>query len=191
MRNFTFLLCIMFFFVACQPETDETNETNETEQQRDTQEPTSNTNQGSFSSYDLSTFTCMVEGKEWIPDLAFARVYYSAKNDIDSIQIKGSRIADNSEMTISIFRFKGAGTYELKNDEVTGEGIGMAEFKIEEEMKLKAFESIGGKVTISNFNDTNGIIAGTIDGIRFFRRGDAMPDDREATGVFSGRRIEQ
>jgi hypothetical protein len=195
MKNFTFLLCLMFFFTACQPETDssETDETSETEQQNDINETTSNTNQGSFSAYDLSSFTCMIEGKEWTPDLAYARVYYSEKNDVDSIQIKGSRVADNSEMTISIFMFKGAGTYELTNDEATGQGIGMAEFKVEEEMKMKTFFSTGGKITITNFSDTNGTIAGTIDEIEFFSKGAGMmPDVREVNGgFFSGQRIEQ
>ena len=193
MRNFTFLLCVMFFFVACQSETNssETETTIGAEQQSDTDETTPNRNAGSFSAYDLPSFTCMIEGEEWKPDLAFARVHYSAKNDIDSIQIKGSRVVDNSEMTISIFMFKGAGTYELKNDEATGAGIGMAEFRIEEDMKMKTFFSTGGKITISNFNDTNGTIAGTIDEIEFFSKGAGMmPDVREVKeGMFSGQRI--
>ena len=193
MKNFTFLLCVMLFFASCQSETasNETDETTETERQGDTAETTSNSNAGSFAGYDLPSFTCMIEGEEWTPDLAFARVHYSAKNDVDSIQIKASRIADASEMTISIFIFKGAGTYELTNDEVTGKGIGMAEFKIEEEMKSKTFFSTGGKITISNFNDTNGTIVGTIDEIEFFSKGvGMMPDVREASaGIFSGQRI--
>lgn len=195
MRNFTFLFCVMLCLLACQcqPKKTNDNQTDDTEQQNDTGETTSNTRQGSFSAYDLSSFTCMIEGEEWKPDLAFARVHYSAKNDIDSVQIKASRVADNSEMIISIYLFKGAGTYELTNDEATGQGIGMAEFKIEEEMKLKTFFSTGGKVTISNFNDTNGTIAGTIDEIEFFSKGDGMmPDVRVVNaGMFSGQRIEQ
>jgi len=191
MRNFTLLFCLMLCFVACQPETADSSETNG-EQQGDTIEPTSTTQQKSISAYDLSSFTCMIDGEKWKPSLAFARVHYSANNDIDSVQIKAIRTEDNSEMTISIFMFNGAGTYELTNDEETGQGIGMAEFKVEEEMKMKNFFSIGGKVTISNFNDTNGTLAGTIDGIDFFSKGNGMmPDERSVTGVFSGERIEQ
>ena len=67
----------------------------------------------------------------------------------------------------------------------------MAEFRIEEDMKMKTFFSTGGKITISNFNDTNGTIAGTIDEIEFFSKGAGMmPDVREVKeGMFSGQRI--
>ena len=87
MRNFTFLFCLTFCFLACQPkaDSDKTAETTQIERLIDVNETTPNTNAGSFSAYDLSSFSCMIEGEQWQPDLAFARVHYSAKNDIDSI----------------------------------------------------------------------------------------------------------
>ncbi len=191
MKQYALILLSLLLF-ACQSAEKETLNPSKTEQQNGSEKnnSTGNTN---ISAYDLPSFSCKIEGKEWIPDLAFARIYYNAKKEVDSLQIKASRISDASEMKISIFLFKGTGTYALANDKVTGKGIGMAEFRIEEEGSLKSFFSTGGKITIGHFDDAKGIMSGTIDEIPFFHKGHGMvPDVREVReGIFNGTRIEQ
>lgn len=190
MKSIFFIAFTLLLFSACQSE--EQTSTEKPSFQSDSNETTTAKleNKGMVI-YDLPKFSCRLEGEEWIPDLASARVFYSDNATVDSVQILANRAEGAATLNMMIYLFKGVGTYNFANDPVTGKGIGTAIFLIRNERKAKDFYSVGGQVVISYFNEENGVISGTFE-VPIFRKGDGMmPDARDITeGTFSGNRVQ-
>lgn len=191
--TFLLALSVVFSINACQSNTSNSEDTPFSKNDKDS--ITTSIPKNGYVVYDLTNFSCAIEdaGGEviaWQPDIKSARIFYTEKKEIEHIEILGMRADDASSLKIAIYLFKGAGVYQLRNDETSGEGIGMAEFYITENDKEKFFHSTqGSQVTISHFDEKKGIIAGTIDVLSLFNKGEGMmPDTRDMRGTFSGQR---